>query len=198
MKESKSLDKDFWEYRYRNNLTGWDMGVVSPPIKAYIDQIENKNLDILIPGAGMSHEAEYLLSQGFTSITIVDISSLLIQQLKEKFRNNPEIILVEGDFFKHKGSYDLIIEQTFFCTLYPENRPMYIHKMKNLLKKDGKICGVLFDRIFDGAPPFGGHLDDYYKLFKDHFQIQTMETCYNSHPARENAELWINLQKSIE
>ena len=195
MKESKSLDKDFWEYRYRNNLTGWDMGVVSPPIKAYVDQLKNKNIDILIPGAGISHEAEYLLSQGFSSITIIDISSLLISQLKEKFKNNPEIRLIEGDFFEHEGQYDLIIEQTFFCTLYPENRSKYLEKMKALLKKEGTLCGVLFDKIFEGGPPFGGHKNDYEQLFKDYFKINKMETCYNSHPARMDSELWIDMQQ---
>ena len=195
MKTAKSLGKDFWEYRYKNNLTGWDMGVVSPPIKAYVDQLQNKDIEILIPGAGKAHEAEYLLRQGFSAISIIDISSLLIQQLKEQFKDNPEIRLIEGDFFNHIGQYDLIIEQTFFCTLYPENRSKYIEKMKTLLKKEGKICGVLFDRIFEGGPPFGGRKKDYYSLFSDAFKINTMETCYNSHPARKDAELWIDLQQ---
>ncbi len=190
----RALDKDFWEYRYKNNLTGWDMGVVSPPIKAYVDQLKDKDIKILIPGAGKSHEAEYLLQQGFSDITVIDISSLLINQLKEQFKDNPEICLIEGDFFAHSGQYDLILEQTFFCTLYPENRPKYVDKMNTLLKKEGKLCGVLFDRIFEGGPPFGGRKIDYQPLFSSRFKINKMEPCYNSHPARKGTELWIDVQ----
>lgn len=195
MKKTKVLDKDFWEYRYRNHLTGWDMGVVSPPIKAYVDQIEDKDIAILIPGAGRSYEAEYLLGQGFTSITVIDISSILINELKDKFKNNSKIRLIEGDFFEHQGQYDLIIEQTFFCTLYPENRSAYIRKMKELLTEEGILCGVLFDKSFEDGPPFGGHKADYKELFKADFKINKMASCYNSHPARKDAELWINLQQ---
>jgi hypothetical protein len=48
----------------RSNETGWDLGQVSPPLKAYIDQLTDKNLRILIPGCGNSYEAEYLLEKG--------------------------------------------------------------------------------------------------------------------------------------
>lgn|SRR5690554_36569 len=195
MNDDLALGKEFWEYMYRNNKTGWDMGIVSPPIKTYIDQVKNKDFKILIPGAGYSYEAKYLLSQGFTSITIIDISSILINHLKEKFKDNPEIILIEGDFFEHEGQYDLIIEQTFFCTLYPKHRPLYVDKVKTLLKKEGKLIGLLFDRSFIDGPPFGGFKKDYMELFEGHFKLNALERCYNSHPARKGTELWINLQK---
>ena len=47
---------------------GWDLGEVSPPIKSYIDTLEDKNIRILIPGCGNTYEAEYLLEQGFTKL----------------------------------------------------------------------------------------------------------------------------------
>lgn len=33
------------------------------PLKVYFDQLTNKDLKILIPGGGNSHEAEYLLKK---------------------------------------------------------------------------------------------------------------------------------------
>jgi len=195
MNKDLALGKEFWEYKYRNESTDWDMGEVSPPIKAYIDQLENKDLRILIPGAGFAHEAEYLLEKGFTQITVIDISSILIAHLKEKFKGNDRITLIEGDFFEHKGEYDLIIEQTFFCTLYPKHRPRYVQKVKELMAEGGKLVGLLFDRDFDSGPPFGGFKKDYIELFEGHFKLKTIERCYNSHPARMGNELWINLEK---
>ena len=39
---------NYWEDRYDANLTGWDMGKVSPPLKDYFDQLKDKSLKILI------------------------------------------------------------------------------------------------------------------------------------------------------
>ena len=40
------LDKEYWEHKYENNKTGWDIGYISTPIKNYIDQLKNKNLKL--------------------------------------------------------------------------------------------------------------------------------------------------------
>lgn len=195
MDDSLILGKDFWENRYLNDQTGWDMGVVSPPIKAYADQLSNKEISILIPGGGKSHEAKYLATQGFTSITVVDISSVITNQLKEEFKNTPEVTIINSDLFEFQEKYDLIIEQTFFCTLLPAHRSLYVDKMHTLLKDGGKLVGLLFNIKFQGGPPFGGNKSEYIKLFQGTFNIKVMETCYNSHPARQGNELWISLTK---
>ena len=44
---SKDLGKEFWNNQYIAQSTGWDLGQVSPPLKAYIYQISDKNLKIL-------------------------------------------------------------------------------------------------------------------------------------------------------
>lgn len=99
-----SLDQTFWNSKYENNLTGWDLGMVSPPIKEYIDQIENKDLRILIPGAGNAYEAKYLVENGFTSVTVIDIAPRLIQKLEEEYKDNSAIQLIHGDFLNIKES----------------------------------------------------------------------------------------------
>ena len=43
------MNKEYWEQRYTNQETGWDIGSSSTPLKEYIEQLENKNLKILIP-----------------------------------------------------------------------------------------------------------------------------------------------------
>jgi SAM-dependent methyltransferase len=123
------LDQNYWDNQYQANATGWDLGQVSPPIKTYIDTIENKDAKILIPGCGNTYEAEYLLQLGFTNVTVIDIAPTLVENLKQKFANNKNIIVVLGDFFEHQGNYDYIIEQTFFCALPPPMRQKYTWKM---------------------------------------------------------------------
>ena len=124
------LDKAYWDNQYQSNNARWDLGQVSSPIKAYIDKLENKHASILIPGCGNTYEAEYLLQQGFTNITVIDIAPTLVERLKHKFKANTNIKVVLGDFFEHQGVYDYIIEQTFFCALPPKMRQKYVWKIK--------------------------------------------------------------------
>ena len=192
----KPLDQAYWDAQYRAKATGWDLGTVSPPIQELIDTIEDKNSAILIPGGGNSYEAEYLLQQGFTNITVIDIAPTLIEVLQQKFVNQPHVKIILGDFFEHQGQYDWIIEQTFFCALPPTMRPKYVWKMHQLLAPKGKIAGLLFNREFEEGPPFGGNKVEYINLFSGAFTILKMDVCTNSVVPRANSELFIELEKN--
>ncbi len=192
-----TLDNQYWSNRYLSHDTGWDTGCITAPLKDYIDQLENKNISILIPGCGNSYEAEYLLQQGFADITLIDISSTLCERLRVQFAAalSKGLQIICADFFEHAGQYDLIIEQTFFCALEPSLRASYAHKMQQLLKPGGKLVGLLFSKQFTGGPPFGGDQAEYRGLFQPYFDIEVMEPCYNSIKPREGAELFIKLLK---
>ena len=186
-----TLDNEFWDQRYLENTAVWDIGDVSRPIKEYIDQLENKNISILIPGCGNAHEAAYLYQQGFRDITLIDISPVLVKNLKEVFKGKEGIKIIEGDFFKHKGSYDLILEQTFFCALDPKLRESYTNQMHELLKPGGKLVGLLFNCEFEKeGPPFGGSKSEYENYFKDKLELKVFEPCYNSIEKRQGNELF--------
>jgi SAM-dependent methyltransferase len=194
---SEQLDKNYWDSRYQTEQTGWDLGTASGPIRHYIDQISDKDLRILIPGCGNAYEAEYLSEQGFSNITLIDISPSLVQQLRNKFEGRQEINVIEGDFFEHQGEYDLILEQTFMCALDPKMREAYVKKMHSLLSENGKLAGLLFGVHFEKAgPPFGGSISEYELLFSNYFKIQTMEKAYNSVKPREGNELFIIFNKN--
>lgn len=191
MMSTNRLDKNFWEQRYRELLTGWDIGYVSNPIKEYIDQLSNKNLKILIPGAGNSYEAEYLWKQGFKNIYILDIARQPLKNLKSRVPEIPDDRLIQNDFFSFNDSFDLIIEQTFFCALNPDLRQNYAKKMSELLQPNGKLIGLLFDfELTDEGPPFGGSKNEYIDTFKNLFKIITLEKAYNSIKQRQDRELF--------
>lgn len=187
-------DEDFWNTRWKNQQTGWDIGYPSPPITTYMDGFEDKAASVLIPGCGNAWEAEYLADRGFTDITLLDISSEAVRRLKDKFSGRPEIKVIHKDFFKHTGRYDLLIEQTFFCAISPTLREDYVRQAASLLREKGEIIGVLFDTEFGRpGPPFGGHSAEYKKIFAPHFDIRIMEPCYNSIPPRSGSEAFIRL-----
>jgi SAM-dependent methyltransferase len=186
-------DPAYWDKLYADKETRWDIGYVSKPLKEYFDQLRDKNISILIPGCGNSYEAEYLLQQGFTNVTVIDISPLLTKKLEEKFAAhlNKELTIITGDFFKLRGQYDLIVEQTFFCAIDPSQRQQYAEQVYALLKPGGKLSGILFNRDFEGGPPFGGCTGEYKKLFEKKFSIQSLAPCYNSIKPREGTEVFI-------
>lgn len=187
---------DFWNERYQNNQTGWDIASPSKPIKEYIDQLEDKNIKILIPGCGNAYEAEYLIEKGFTDITLIDISDVLVNRLQENFKNQPQIKIFNQDFFELEGNFDLIIEQTFFCAISPNLRNDYVYKMHNLLNNNGKLVGLLFASIFGNPfPPFGGTKEEYIDLFKNKFEFLHFDLAYNSIKPRAGNELFICFRK---
>jgi thiopurine S-methyltransferase len=145
-KEIKA-EENFWTQRYIQKNTGWDIGKPSTPLKSYIDQLQNKTLKILIPGAGNSYEAEYLYNNGFKNVYVLDISELPLKALKKRVPNFPENQIIQDNFFLLEGCYDLVLEQTFFCSFPPtiENRTNYGKKMRDLIKPKGKLVGLWFN-----------------------------------------------------
>ena len=147
-----------------------------------------------MPGAGNGHEVIYLVEEGFTDITVVDISIKAIENLKSRINKHSSVKLIHGDYFNHQGSYDLILEQTFFCAIQPILRKKYVEHSHNLLKVNGCIVGLLFNVEFNReGPPFGGSEPEYRSLFKPYFHIKYCDPCYNSIPPRRNTELFIKM-----
>jgi thiopurine S-methyltransferase len=183
-----SMDRAFWQSRYDEQNTGWDIGTVSTPLKAYIDQLEDRSLRILIPGCGYGHEAVYLAEQGFTHITVIDLVDDALKPVREKA---PSVHCITGDFFEHSGQYDRILEQTLLCAIDPAMRAAYIRKVASLLVPGGKYAGVLFNREFAGGPPFGGSAEEYASYLRPHFREFSLDPCYNSIAPRKDSEVFV-------
>lgn len=191
------LDRQYWEHRYQKGETAWDAGHITAPIKQYADQLADKSIRILIPGAGNAHEAEYLQRNGFTNTFVCDLAQAPLENLRKRCPDFPADHLLLADFFELTGQYDLVIEQTFFCALDPKLRRAYFEKVHQLLKPSGKLVGLLFDDILnEDFPPFGGSKAEYLGYFGDLFTTRVFETANNSIKPREGRELFMVLQKT--
>ena len=187
-----NFDEQYWTERYDAGKDGWDLGCISPPIKEYIDQLTNKDIKILIPGAGNSHEAEYIHNQGFTNLYVCDISNVPLDNLKERVTTFPVDNLIYGNFFEIQDKFDLVLEQTFFCALNPSLRQDYIEQMSKIIKPKGNLIGLLFSMEFDReGPPFGGVINNYKAMFSKKFDIRVITPCTNSIESRMGSELFI-------
>lgn len=193
---ANSLSASFWTERYDAERTGWDIGHTSTPLATFVDQQEDAGMRILIPGCGHAYEAFYLWEKGFRKLTLLDISPRPVARLRaqfaERYQEQPEILL--QDFFDHQATYDLILEQTFFCALPPSARPAYAQKMAELLAPGGQLVGVLFNRRFShDGPPFGGDPEEYAAYFKPYFFFKKWAPCKHSIPPRRGSEWWMEL-----
>ena len=190
-----TLNKEYWENRYENNDAIWDIGHISTPLKEYIDQLENKEIKILIPGAGNAYELDYLIEKGFHNVFVIDYAQQPIDAIIKRSYALAKHLICD-DFFNHNETYDLIIEQTFFCALQPILREKYVSKMFDLLSDKGKIAGLFFNfPLTEVGPPFGGSYEEYVSLFSEKFIIKTLEPAYNSIKPRANKELFFTFEK---
>ncbi|GAL68685.1 hypothetical protein JCM19301_3272 [Jejuia pallidilutea] len=64
---------------------------------------------------------------------MLDIANAPLIAFQKRVPHFPSEQIIKGDFFKHKGIYDLVLEQTFFCSFppLPENRKQYALKFMN-------------------------------------------------------------------
>jgi methyl halide transferase len=133
---------------------------------------------------------------GFKNVFVLDWSEEIISEFKKRMPEFPPKHIINGDFFSHKGKYDLIIEQTFFCAIDRNLRAQYAKKIYNLLKPGGKLVGLLFNHEFESdSPPFGGTELEYRNYFKPFFEFKVFETSFNSIKPRKDRELFIILKK---
>ncbi|MCC2547110.1 TPMT family class I SAM-dependent methyltransferase [Hymenobacter sp. BT175] len=200
MKTDLELNETYWRQRYAQGRTGWDTGAITPPLRDYFDQLgEPDSRRILIPGAGRAYEAEYLHHRGWPEVYVADVAPEALHDLQQRVPGFPAGHLLLADFFElpAEPSFDLIVEQTFFCALDPALRPTYARKCAELLRPGGTLMGLLFDTDFGpGAePPFGGTRDEYRAYFEPCFTFVHFETAHNSIPPRQGRELFICLRR---
>lgn len=185
-----------WSQRYQQGHTGWDIGRAAPALAQYFRQLTDKSLRILVPGAGKGWEVALLHELGFSHAVYLDTAPEAASIFHSNCPDfNPAHIVV-GDFFGHQASYDLIVEQTFFCAIPPSMRSDYVQKAHALLRPGGKIVGLLFNHYFEQeGPPYGGSPEEYRQLFGDTFSIKTFEMAHNSIKPRQNREHFVIFQK---
>lgn len=194
-----SFDAAYWQARYTTpGRDTWSAGRITPPLRAYFDQLAvAPQPRILIPGAGRAYEAEYLYQLDFRHVVVADLAAEPLAELAARVPDFPKENLRQANFFAlpPAETFDLLVEQTFFCALPPTLRPAYAQQCARLLRPGGKLVGLLFDTEFAGAtePPFGGSREEYAGYFAPYFEFVHFETAYNSLPARAGRELFICL-----
>ena len=183
------LDARYWSERYRTARTGWDIGGANAGLIGAFTTYVRPDARVLVPGAGRGHEAEALWMRGYTNVYVCDWAEEAFVTLQHSAYLPSDDRLLVGDFFELDGPYDAILEQTFFCAIDPSQRDRYVDKCAELLSPGGRWVGLLFDRDFEGGPPFGGTKQEYRDRFSRHFDIQLLGRFDGSIAPRAGREL---------
>ncbi|MBC8284326.1 MAG: methyltransferase domain-containing protein [Nitrospinae bacterium] len=190
----KGYSRDDWQRHYDENDLGWDLGQVAPPFVSLLESNTIVPGKTLVPGCGRGHEVVYLAENGF-DVTAVDYSTGAVNHLKKTVQQqqlNSQVLHI--DFFEldstHDDVYDLLIEQTFFCAISPEQRPLYVATVARALKKGGMLAGLFYHTGQQDGPPFNTTQEDILKHFSDSFEIRELAQAKNSAEQRKDKE-WL-------
>ena len=193
-------DKTFWNQRYLDKNTRWDLGHPAPPFVRLVEKGEfGPPGRVLIPGAGRSHEGVYLASRGY-DVTCVDFAPQAVSEAKEAARQaGVKITVLEEDFFRldtrRTGTFDYLVEHTCFCAIDPSLREAYVEKAYELLSPGGLLIGLFYAHGREGGPPWTTTEEEVRTLFKKRFDLLSLGVTDWSVESRKGEELLGRLRR---
>lgn len=188
-----------WQKHYDDDDLRWDLGETAPPFVRWWGGRPREAWRVLVPGCGRGHEVVFLASRGY-QVTAVDFAPGAIQRLArglDAAGHGAE--LLNQDFFAldagHDSRYDLLLEQTFFCAIQPENRPRYARLAHRVLKPGGRLVGLFYETGEAGGPPFNTTREDILEHFSGRFEIRVLEKTAHSAASRRGKEWFAEFVK---
>ena len=199
IEKKNGYTQEDWQRHYDEDDLGWDLGQVAPP---FVNLFESKTIfpgKTLVPGCGRGHEVIFFAENGF-EVTAVDFSLGAINHLKSTVQERKlKCEILHMSFFEidavHNGTFDVVIEQTFFCAISPEQRTSYVSTVARALKQGGMLAGLFYHTEEEGGPPFNTTREDIVKHFSDSFEIRQLTKAEDSAERRKNKEWLVILVK---
>jgi SAM-dependent methyltransferase len=185
-----SSKAEFWESRYRENITPWDAGKVPESLRAYASNLP-PHARILIPGCGSAYEAAYLARDGF-DVLAIDFSAAAIAAAQRTLAGFDGIVRL-ADFFEFDfgGPFDIIYERAFLCALPRKMWDRYAERSAAMLKPGGVIAGFFFFADSPKGPPFGTSATELESLLGRYFTLTEEQPVADSIDVFAGKERWM-------
>lgn len=186
-------DANYWDRRYQQGTTGWDLGVAAP---AFTSLLHSKAAPppgkAAVLGCGRGYDALLFSNCGFEVVgfdfaasAIADAMALAKVSLNCATFLQRNIFDLPGEF---AGYFDYVVEHTCFCAIEPSQRPAYLKVVKSILNPQGQLIGIFFTHNRPGGPPFGVTPAEIRQYFAQDFEILSLEPVSNSVPKRQKEE----------
>jgi len=129
--DMKYGEQQYWENRYKTNLEEFDWYQRWPTLKTTISKYIKKESNILQIGCGTSRLSEDMVNDGYQNLTNIDISSVAINYMSNKYKNMSQLSFIKMDVFEmafSDTSFDAIIDKGTFDALLCCDDPMLATK----------------------------------------------------------------------
>ncbi|EGC31676.1 hypothetical protein DICPUDRAFT_10325, partial [Dictyostelium purpureum] len=150
----------YWDRRYKKDPETFDWYQKYSTLKPFlIEKIKSKDAKILMVGCGNSTLSEEMYNDGYKNLTNIDISSVVIGQCKEKYKESqyPGMVYQVDDVLDLSladEEFDVVIDKGTFDTIMANCSKAIImcEEIFRVLNKKGVyICityGMPNDRVF--------------------------------------------------
>ncbi len=144
---------EFWDQRYRAGRMPWDAGGLPAAFSDFLSRSKSPGR-ALVPGCGSAYEVRALAEAGW-DVVGVDFSPAAVASARQVLGPFGACVR-QTDFFgsELRGSFDLIYERTFLCSLPPECWPAYAKQVATLLATGGRLAGFFYYGQESEPPPY--------------------------------------------
>ena len=173
-------NSEFWESRYSNDTTPWDLSGPTPTLVNLVEEgVLAPPARVILLGCGRGHDAVFLADRGF-DVTAVDFAPSAAAEVRNlAAQEGVPLTVLETDFFELPDTcdeaFDYVYEYTSYCAIRPERREEYVDLLYRILKPGGLLVGLFFPADGrSGGPPFAVSIDEIHQRFQGRFAIESL------------------------
>ncbi len=186
-------NSQYWENRYIEGTTGWDLGQAAPPFVSLLDLVAApKSGKIAVLGAGSGYDALLFAQRGFEVIGFDFAPSAIASATQLAQSSSISAQFLQRNIFDLPAEFphyfDYVLEHTCFCAIEPGDRPAYVKLVKSLLKPSGELIALFWAHNQPGGPPFGTTTAEIRQYFEPDFKINSLTLANNSVSQRQGQE----------
>jgi methyl halide transferase len=186
-------DPQFWEQRYQEGTTRWDLGKAAPPFVRLLHSTAAPPPGrMAVLGSGRGYDALLFTEHGFEVIGFDFASSAITDAQTLAEVRKSQVKFLQKDIFdlpnEFENYFDYVLEHTCFCAIDPQQRSAYVQVVKSILKPQGELIGLFFTHNRLGGPPFGVTPQEIRQYFEQDFEIVSLLPTTDSVPERQGEE----------
>jgi SAM-dependent methyltransferase len=188
-----TTDSSYWEQRYQEKTTRWDLGQAAPAFVSLLNSQETLTPGrTAVLGCGRGYDALLFAEHGFEVLGF-DFAPSAIAEAKSLVQAAGSTAkFLQRDIFdlatEFPQDFDYVVEHTCFCAIPLERRPEYVQLVRSLLRPKGELIALFFTHNRPGGPPFGSTPTEIVQYFEADFEILSLESVANSVPSRQGEE----------